>query len=34
MGADDAMLRHCMIYGRIVLLGIPFYMLQNMFQNF
>ena len=33
-GADDAMLRHCMIYGRIVLLGIPFYMLQNMFQNF
>lgn len=34
MGADDAMLRHCMIYGRIVLLGNPFYMLQNMFQNF
>ena len=34
MGADDALLRHCMIYGRIVLLGIPFYMLQNMFQNF
>ena len=34
MGADDAMLRHCMIYGRIVLLGMPFYMLQNMFQNF
>ena len=34
MGADDAMLHHCMIYGRIVLLGIPFYMLQNMFQNF
>ena len=34
MGADDAMLRHCMIYGRIVLLGIPFYMLQNTFQNF
>lgn len=34
MGADDAMLRHCMIYGRIVLLGIPFYMLQNMSQNF
>lgn len=34
MGADDAMLRHCMIYGRIVLLGIPFYMLQNIFQNF
>ena len=34
MGADDAMLRHCMIDGRFVLLGIPFYMLQNMFQNF
>ena len=34
MGADDAMLRHCMIYGRIGLLGIPFYMLQNMLQNF
>lgn len=34
MGADDAMLGHGMIYGRLVLLGIPFYMLQNMFQNF
>ena len=34
MVADDAMLGHCMLYGRIVLLGIPFYMLQNMFQNF
>ena len=34
MGADDAMLRHCMMYGRSVLMGIPFYMLQNMFQNF
>lgn len=34
MGADDAMLGYGMIYGRLVLLGIPFYMLQNMFQNF
>lgn len=34
MGADAAMLEDCVIYGRIVLLGIPFYMLQNMFQNF
>lgn len=34
MGADDAMLGCGMIYGRLVLLGIPFYMLQNMFQNF
>ena len=34
MGADDAMLGYGMNYGRLVLLGIPFYMLQNMFQNF
>ena len=34
MGADDAMLGYGMIDGRLVLLGIPFYMLQNMFQNF
>lgn len=34
MGADDAMLGCGMIYGRLVLLGILFYMLQNMFQNF
>ena len=34
MGAVDAMLGYGMIYGRLVLLGIPFYMLQNMFQNF
>ena len=34
MGADDAMLGYGMIYGRLVLLGIPFYMLENMFQNF
>ena len=34
MGADAAMLAYGMLYGKIVLLGIPFYMLQNMFQNF
>ena len=34
MGADDAMLGYGMICGRLVLLGIPFYMLENMFQNF
>lgn len=34
MGADDAMLGYCLTYGHIVLLGVPFFMLQNMFQNF
>lgn len=34
MGADAEMLGYCVTYGRVVLLGLPFYMLQNMFQNF
>ena len=34
LGADDAMLGYCVTYGRVVLLGIPFFMLQNMFQSF
>jgi len=34
MGADDAMLGYCVKYARVVLLGIPFFMLQNMFQSF
>ncbi|MBR5815961.1 MAG: MATE family efflux transporter [Anaerotignum sp.] len=34
MGADDAMLGYCVKYARIVLFGLPFFMLQNMFQSF
>lgn len=34
MGADDALLGYCVTYARIVLLGLPFLMMQNMFQSF
>ena len=34
MGADDAMLPYCLIYGRILLAALPAFMLQNMFQSF
>ncbi len=34
LGADEAMLGYCVTYARVVLLGIPFFMLQNMFQSF
>lgn len=34
LGADDAMLGYCVKYARVVLLGLPFFMLQNMFQSF
>lgn len=34
MGADEAMLGYCVTYARVVLVGLPFYMMQNMFQNF
>ncbi len=34
MGADAEMLGYCVTYGHVVLLGLPFYMLQNMFQSF
>ena len=34
MGADENMLGYCVTYARVVLLGVPFFMLQNMFQSF
>ena len=34
LGADAAMLPYCVTYARVVLLGLPFFMLQNMFQSF
>ncbi len=34
LGADDSMLDLCITYGRIFLLALPAYMLQNMFQSF
>lgn len=34
LGADDAMIDHCVIYARIILAALPAFMLQNMFQSF
>lgn len=34
LGADDEMLPYCISYGRVVLLTLPAFMIQNMFQNF
>ena len=34
MGADGAMLKFCVLYGRILLCTMPMFMLQNMFQSF
>lgn len=34
MGADETMLPYCVTYGRILLLSLPAFLLQNMFQNF
>ena len=34
MGAEGEMLHYCVLYCRVVLLGLPFFMLQNMFQSF
>ena len=34
LGADESMLDFCVVYGRIVLLALPAFMLQNMFQSF
>ncbi len=34
LGADEAMLEYCVLYGRITLLSLPFFMLQNVFQSF
>ncbi len=34
MGADEGMLSYCITYGRILLITLPAFMLQNMFQSF
>ncbi len=34
LGADAEMLPYCVIYGRMLLVTLPFFMLQNMFQSF
>lgn len=34
LGADEALLPHCVLYGRITLCALPAFMLQNAFQSF
>lgn len=34
LGAEGEMLRYCTLYARIVLIALPFFMLQNVFQSF
>lgn len=34
LGADNEMLSYCLIYGRILLCSLPFFILQNVFQSF
>lgn len=34
LGAEGELLHYCVIYGRIILAALPFYMLQIMFQSF
>ena len=34
LGAEGDMLDYCVVYSRIVLIALPFFMLQNIFQNF
>jgi len=34
LGADAALLPHCVLYGRIIILGLPAFMMQNIFQCF
>ncbi|MBQ4282756.1 MAG: MATE family efflux transporter [Lachnospira sp.] len=34
LGATDEMLKFCVIYGRIILMAVPMFILQNMFQSF
>ena len=34
LGAEGEMLTYCVIYGRIILIALPAFMLQNMFQSF
>ena len=34
LGAEDDLLYYCVLYGRIILVSLPFFILQIMFQNF
>jgi len=34
LGAEGSVLQNCILYGRITLCGLPFFMLQNCFQGF
>ncbi len=34
LGAEGAMIDYCVVYGRIILCALPFFMLQNIFQSF
>ena len=34
LGAEGQMLQDCVLYGRIILIALPFYMLQYLFQSF
>ena len=34
LGAEGEILDYCVLYARLVLLGLPFFMLQNVFQSF
>lgn len=34
LGAEGELLDNCMLYGTIILIALPFYILQNAFQNF
>ena len=34
LGAEGEMIHYCVIYGRIILIALPAFMLQNMFQSF
>lgn len=34
LGADESMVNDCVLYGRIILLALPMFMLQNEFQTF
>lgn len=34
LGADGELLENCVVYGRWVLVGLPFFMLQSVFQSF
>lgn len=34
LGADEDMLPYCVLYGRIILMALPGFMLQNLFQSF